>query len=422
MAISLSNHNLLATLLVATFSGFSSQANEQVETHFANTIDVQVQELLAPESLTALRSGGLARFNLMLTNPDVRDSIRTQRSQVQSPDSTLRAKLESYVPSEQSQRRALAELGQSLENKGRAIYYPFGGADVQTPLILDAAADDVFLQTADEFGGAKDLAKLSKLGEHGRVGGYWGNFDSYRDLHLMQAENGIQGTGFQTIARIQRHLDAEVVGVYPMSLTEVGQVEFIGEAANRSTVSHALVVIKDNKTGKLRRVWQFRHDITGKDERFLKFMKRVKFGTMLIKAAPSMMFTGDKKVAAFKVLEPASMNRATVISDVRIADSGFGSKGDLPQPVFRQSYRPKNVSISGAYGYSKKLVYLANGADLISPEGAERGEVPFGAPKAPIVSPDVSPRVNSTGESVARPRPRGEGFWKACSDLFARLL
>lgn len=98
-------------------------------------------------------------------------------------------------------------------------------------------------------------------------------------------------------SRLATLFDAEVVGVYPMSLTELGQVEFIGEAANRSTVSHALVVIKDNKTGKLRRVWQFRHDITGKDERFLKFMKRVKFGTMLIKAAPSMMFTGDKKVA-----------------------------------------------------------------------------------------------------------------------------
>ena len=168
MAIGLPNHNLLAIVLVATFSGFSAQANEQVETHFANTIDVQVQELLAPKSLTALRSGGLARFNLMLTNPDVRDSIRTQRSQVQSPDSTLRAKLESYVPSEQSQRRALAELGQSLENKGRAIYYPFGGADVQTPLILDAAADDIFLQTADEVGEAKGLAKLSHLDEHER--------------------------------------------------------------------------------------------------------------------------------------------------------------------------------------------------------------------------------------------------------------
>lgn len=72
-------------------------------------------------------------------------------------------------------------------------------------------------------------------------------------------------------SRLATLFDAEVVGVYPMSLTELGQVEFIGEAANRSTVSHALVVIKDNKTGKPRRVWQFRHDISGKDERFHEF-------------------------------------------------------------------------------------------------------------------------------------------------------
>lgn len=338
--------------------------------HFFSNSDVNISELFGE----SFNEGPEVRsVNWLNSNVEVRNSVSQNKRDLDVPTDKLKNKIDEEVENVRLRRQALNQIGMEMGSSDRAIYYPFGGADTQSAFLLQPTVTDVFLQTGDEFGSPNDIAKLSQLDPFEKIGGYWSGFDSYRDLFLMQEENGLKGTGFSSVARLQRHLKAEVLGIYPLEITSNGTLS-LQNVGKDTPVKSALIVFRDPVSGKMKRLWQFQHSLEDAASNFPKLVARLKFGTMMIKAAPSMMFEeSDLRKGALAISNDAAIrNRATVISDVRISNTGGGLNGNYPQPLFKKDSPLKTIKINkqfgSSYGYSSgasNTVFLASSDALI---------------------------------------------------------
>ncbi len=340
------------------------------EKHFFSNGDVSISEIFGD---AFQRESNTDSFNWMTSNAEVQNSVTQNKKDLDAPNAIMKSKIDEEADTVRLRRQVLSQVGMEMGNSERAIYYPFGGADTQSPFLLQPTATDVFLQTADDFGSSDDISKLSGLEPFEKKGGYWSGFDSYRDLHIMQDENKIKGTGFAAVARLQRHLKAEILGIYPLEISQDGKLA-LQSFDKAASVKNALVVFRDPISGKLKRLWQFQHRIDDETSRFPKLAARLKFGTMMIKAAPSGMFEEEdlRKNALMISNDAAIRNRATVISDVRITNGGSGMHASHPQPLFKMNSELKlikfNNQYGASYGYSSGgngVVYLANYDALI---------------------------------------------------------
>lgn len=339
--------------------------------HFFSNGDVVISELFGAEFSESSRADSA---NWMKSNAGVRSSVTQNKRDLDSPNEEMKRKLDAEAVNVRLRRQSLNLIGMEMGNSDRAIYYPFGGADSQSPFLLQPAVTDVFLQTADDFGSLNDISKLSQLKSFEKIGGYWAGFDSFRDLYQMQEENSLKGTGFSSVARLQRHLKAEVLGIYPLEISLDGKLS-LQSLRNDEIAKNALVVFRDPISGKVKRLWQFQHNLGDEKSHFPKLAARLKFGTMMIKAAPSMMFeeTAFRQNALAISNDAAIRNGATVVSDVRIASSGYGLKGNHPQPLFKRNSQLKRIKISHQFGFSygyssgtNNVVYLASSDALVN--------------------------------------------------------
>lgn len=337
---------------------------------FFSNSDVNVSELFG-ESIPG--GSEIHSVNWLNSNVEVRNSVSQNKKDLDAPTDKLKNEIDEEEVNVRLKRQALNQIGREMGSSDRAIYYPFGGADAQSPFLLQPTATDVILQTSDMFGSPNDIAKLSQLKPFERKGGNWTDFDSFRDLYLLEAANGLNGIGFSSVARIQRHLKAEVLGIYPLEISSNGTLS-LQNVAKDTPVKSALIVFRDPVSGKLKRLWQFQHSIGDTSSNFPKLVSRLKFGTLMIKAAPSMIFEGpDLRKGALAISNEAAIrNRATVISDVRISNTGSGLSGTYPQPLFKKNSSIKSFKIDSqggaSYGYSsgpRNTVFLASFDALI---------------------------------------------------------
>lgn len=339
--------------------------------HFFSNGDVVISDLFGAGFSQSSRTDSA---NWMKSNAGVRSSVTQNKRDLDSPNEEMKRKLDAETENVRLRRQSLNLIGMEMGNSDRAIYYPFGGADSQSPFLLQPAATDVFLQTGDDFGSLNDISKLSQLTPFEKIGGHWAGFDSFRDLYQMQEENSLKGTGFSSVARLQRHLKAEVLGIYPLEISSDGKLS-LQSLRNDEIAKNALVVFRDPISGKVKRLWQFQHSLGDEKSHFPKLAARLKFGTMMIKAAPSMMFeeTALRQNALAISNDAAIRNGATVVSDVRIANSGHGFDGNYPQPLFKKGSQLKRIQISrqfgSSYGYSSganNIVFLAGSDALVN--------------------------------------------------------
>lgn len=355
----------LALLLIA-----SVDTRADNDSHFAAGVDFSPAELFTLDSARRI-SEGPGKYNLLDANLEVRKSLDGIRAESRDPIADLFKYIRRDDQFYRPQKELLKKLGELSSLSGRAIYYPFGGMDTHTPFLLDPRAQDAFLQTADPFGTAGDLVKLATLDQYAKVGGFWGPFDSFRDLAMMESEYKMEGSGAFATARIQRHVRGEIVGIYPLSIEENGRIA-LREPKAGEVISNALVVFRDPESGQLKRFWHFQYRLGAEDPRFERLANRLKFGTMLIKGLPSMAFEGELRENTLRITtEQAIRNQATVISEVRLVGSNNDVGASTPQPIFKRGAAVQTITFPGdvdkhfGYSYSAHPVVFVGDKDSL---------------------------------------------------------
>jgi hypothetical protein len=306
----------------------------------------------------------------LLNDSEVSWALNSFEAELANPASELNKTRRQNQQALSEQSRFLQKLGQGIS--GEALYYPYGGFDPLNSFGLSTKIKDVYAQGGYSAGSLTDFVLwLTRVKPDTRAGGYMGPFDSMDTLTRVASENNLNSLAPEALTRVRIDLNSSIEGLYFFDLESNGEIHFaeVGVLDRQKAQSNLMILFKDLKSGELRRFWYFSHFLGKSNPGFARFTEKMKFQTLLIKAAPSMW--NPRKLSAelraesiALTLEPARRNRALVISDQTIA-AEFGE----PQQIFKAGSSLLRVPVTSQVGFGYSIygesAFVGNATDLI---------------------------------------------------------
>jgi hypothetical protein len=300
----------------------------------------------------------------------------------------VRAALQRYrqvIPADQTRKSAhqILKIREVVTNiarfagvTGGTVYYPFGGSDPITPFLFSDNISDVIIQTAEPAGSVKEIMNAAEQEYY-----LWATQANHSfDVTPESSEGRLP----VSVARAINHLKFDVVGIFFTKISPQGNLQLIEtcDSDPSEVFDHALVLFRDPLTGKIKRLWQFRHLIGGRfaSGSFPLLIKRLHFDTMLIKAANDELFEARSiRAETFAI----SLDRAREVDAVVIADVRHTSPTEtkLPtmddkRPIWHKDglVRVFDLPEGAHFGYSSNrgkgyfadAVFVGKGSDLVS--------------------------------------------------------
>ncbi|MBF0330420.1 MAG: hypothetical protein HQL17_00665 [Candidatus Omnitrophica bacterium] len=269
--------------------------------------------------------------------------------------------LAGYQEKGQKKKLVLKKIGEKAGIVGNTLYYPFAGGDTDEPFSMSANIRHVMAMGQEPFGSVAQIKEFfMKVGYADRFGDR--NRDGYDHGDRLSKLNAVAGLA---MARIIVTLKARVVGIKYFDIEQNGDVRFKDLVQGDVPSAKNAVIVFQDRDGQIKTFWYCQYNVTmfAKDivrpDPFRRMVNRMKFQTLLIKAAQSFLFEGIIGLnTAVVVGEPARRNDALVLTDSRLDHKMEPiAFRDIPQPVF--SVKPSSISWLGwsRVGYGGSVYY-----------------------------------------------------------------
>lgn len=244
-------------------------------------------------------------------------------------------KYESVHPNLKQFAKYLKQLGKKAGLQGPVVYYPFGGFDSHHAFLLVKNATDVISFGKDSFAFANASFALSpentlnyvrNADSRTKYGSHYFGYDRTKYYYECIEE----ALALLALARIVNFLDGQITGLYYFKLKEDGDIEFVSKNDRNADTGNAVITFRDTYTGIEKRYWYIQHiqrnehDIFANKPNFYNLIRKVKFQTLLIKAAYANWGEDDPifmNNIHREILIPAKNNKAKVFTDNKDLDT-----------------------------------------------------------------------------------------------------
>ncbi len=345
-----------------------------------------------------------------LDAPSVGRVVRQLTREIRNQNSDVGKQLQSTRKEREDRTDFLKNLGTKARVRGPVVYYPFGGFDPYTPFSVVQDATDVFAMGKDDFGNIRDIREhLGPEGLINKIRAMQRNFYKAGPDGLVTPpwpvviSPSIQRpllVGPVTIPEIVALLNGTVKGIHYFNIERDGSARFLEES--EVSVGRSVVVEFVDSNGITKRYWYLQHDANQYDEGFRKFIDRLKFQTLFLKAPMDLLGSGNENRSNVvrDTLVPAKRNGARIISD-RYKKMGpvRPDSQSAPHPIWKPDYSPEEIVIEGHeyFGYSgpAQKVYAGDADGLIDSGAPGSMAGLFAALKkiAPKLSADTYVRI-----------------------------
>jgi len=256
-----------------------------------------------------------------------------------------------------------------LDTSAPIVYYPMGGADVQTPFSIFKNSTDVVSQSFEPVGNIEDIVNFVKHTSK-YSSGVIGNveFDTMKDYDKFSRKTNTGGLLPLAIARILTFFRGKIKGIYHFDINDNGEMEFNYDRTQNPKTNAVIEFESNNET---KRYWmvqaKFEKDVT--PEGYSKFVDKVPFDAQMFKAAPLSWTDEATEIQRSYLIDPAKKRNATVVTDRMIEKSSiskFGQRNWKEANIWNKDYSPRVIDtiLAGDFGNGHK-VYVGEGKNLL---------------------------------------------------------
>ncbi|MCK9594094.1 MAG: hypothetical protein M0R35_00225 [Candidatus Omnitrophica bacterium] len=207
------------------------------------------------------------------------------------------------------------------------------------------------------------------------------NYSILQRYYLIGSDSGynlseynLSGIGSIALERIICGLQARIKGVYYFHIKKDGSLQFFDKEQTRNAedCNNAVIEFIDPKNpAQVKRFWYIQQDINAYKPEFMRFMDKLRFNTLMVKAAYD-MFSPDSEVFEYEktsaILGWAKKSNASII-----ADNLYPIWLLLPRSI---KLTPGQVfGLTGGFGSTDRHVYFSS-ADRLKYDGGRQEILP----------------------------------------------